>query len=148
MKAIRGPQVRTARNIFAPADPAAGKRGPGSRRIWMIFLAAYDWTVPMAMPLMESVPVAESDAWLARPVRAVSAGPGALNKTIFLSCRLKTGISRSRTPSPDQQLVDWMRTLQLNGVNNYGYYPDDFLNNQPDISKIRPLFFIVLVSQQ
>jgi hypothetical protein len=27
-----------------------------------------------------------------------------------------------------------MRVLQLNGVKNYGYYPDDFINNQPDIS--------------
>ena len=26
------------------------------------FLAAYDWTVPMAMPLMESVPAEESNA--------------------------------------------------------------------------------------
>ena len=30
--------------------------------------------------------------------------------------------------------------LQLNGIKNYGYYPDDFLNNQPDISRIRPEF--------
>jgi biofilm PGA synthesis lipoprotein PgaB len=32
------------------------------------FLAEYDWTVPMAMPLMESVPADESDAWLTRLV--------------------------------------------------------------------------------
>lgn len=33
-----------------------------------------------------------------------------------------------------------MRLLRLNGVKNYGYYPDDFINNQPDISRIRPQF--------
>ena len=25
-------------------------------------------------------------------------------------------------------------------VKKYGYYPDDFINNQPDISRIRPQF--------
>ncbi|HDS3241343.1 TPA: poly-beta-1,6-N-acetyl-D-glucosamine N-deacetylase PgaB [Klebsiella aerogenes] len=138
VKAIRGPQVRTARNIFAlpilqPESEAWFAQNLDD------FLAAYDWTVPMAMPLMESVPVAESDAWLVRLVRAVSARPGALNKTIF-ELQAKDWTLPQQNAIPDQQLVDWMRTLQLNGVNNYGYYPDDFLNNQPDISKIRPLF--------
>lgn len=138
VKAIRGPQVRTARNIFAlpilqPESEAWFAQNLDN------FLAAYDWTVPMAMPLMESVPVAESDAWLARLVRAVSARPGALKKTIF-ELQAKDWTLPQQNAIPDQQLVDWMRTLQLNGVNNYGYYPDDFLNNQPDISKIRPLF--------
>ena len=138
VKAIRGPQVRTARNIFAlpilqPESEAWFAQNLDD------FLAAYDWTVPMAMPLMESVPVAESDAWLARLVRAVSARPGALNKTIF-ELQAKDWNLPQQNAIPDQQLVDWMRTLQLNGVNNYGYYPDDFLNNQPDTSKIRPLF--------
>jgi biofilm PGA synthesis lipoprotein PgaB len=36
-----------------------------------------------------------------------------------------------------------MRVLQLNGVKNYGYYPDDFIN-QPDISRIRPVFFVLV----
>ncbi len=138
VKAIRGPQVRTARNIFAlpilqPESEAWFAQNLDA------FLAAYAWTVPMAMPLMESVPVAESDAWLARLVRAVSARPGALKKTIF-ELQAKDWTLPQQNAIPDQQLVDWMRTLQLNGVNNYGYYPDDFLNNQPDISKIRPLF--------
>ncbi|EPH2696173.1 poly-beta-1,6-N-acetyl-D-glucosamine N-deacetylase PgaB [Klebsiella aerogenes] len=138
VKAIRGPQVRTARNIFAlpilqPESEAWFAQNLDD------FLAAYDWTVPMAMPLMESVPVAESNAWLARLVRAVSARPGALKKTIF-ELQAKDWTLPQQNAIPDQQLVDWMRTLQLNGVNNYGYYPDDFLNNQPDISKIRPLF--------
>ncbi|WP_244448345.1 hypothetical protein, partial [Escherichia coli] len=28
----------------------------------------------------------------------------------------------------------------LNGVKNYGYYPDNFLHNQPEIDLIRPEF--------
>ncbi|MGA3748115.1 hypothetical protein, partial [Escherichia coli] len=34
----------------------------------------------------------------------------------------------------------WMSLLQLNGVKNYGYYPDNFLHNQPEIDLIRPEF--------
>jgi biofilm PGA synthesis lipoprotein PgaB len=138
VKAIRGPQVSTARNIFAlpilqPESEAWFAQNLDD------FLAAYDWTVPMAMPLMESVPAAESSAWLASLVRAVNTRPGALKRTIF-ELQAKDWNRPQQNAIADQQLAEWMRALQLNGVNNYGYYPDDFINNQPDISKIRPLF--------
>ncbi|WP_329808469.1 poly-beta-1,6-N-acetyl-D-glucosamine N-deacetylase PgaB, partial [Klebsiella pneumoniae] len=103
------------------------------------FLAAYDWTVPMAMPLMESVPIDASQAWLTRLVQAVARHPGALKKTIF-ELQARDWNRRQQNAIPDQQLADWMRLLRLNGVKNYGYYPDDFINNQPDISRIRPQF--------
>lgn len=55
---IRGPQIKTARNMFAlpilePESEAWFAQNLDD------FLAAYDWTVPMAMPLMESVPAEE-----------------------------------------------------------------------------------------
>ncbi len=105
----------------------------------MTSLAAYDWTVPMAMPLMESVPIDASQAWLTRLVQAVARHPGALKKTIF-ELQARDWNRRQQNAIPDQQLADWMRLLRLNGVKNYGYYPDDFINNQPDISRIRPQF--------
>ncbi|MBZ4241413.1 hypothetical protein LAN32_23570, partial [Mycobacterium tuberculosis] len=79
---IRGPQVKTARNLFAlpilePQSEAWFAQNLDD------FLAAYDWTVPMAMPLMESVPIDASQAWLTRLVQAVARHPGALKKTIF-----------------------------------------------------------------
>ena len=79
------------------------------------FLAAYDWTVPMAMPLMESVPAEESNARLTRLVKAVAARPGALNKTIF---ELQAGdwAQKPQRAVADERLVEWMRVLQLNGI--------------------------------
>ena len=70
VQAIRGPQVKTARNLFAlpilePQSEAWFAQNLDD------FLAAYDWTVPMAMPLMESVPIDASQAWLTRLVQAV-----------------------------------------------------------------------------
>lgn len=138
VKHIRGPQIKTARNMFVLPilEPES--------EAWFAqnfddFLAAYDWTVPMAMPLMESVPANESDAWLTRLVNVVAARPGALDKTIF-ELQARDWEQKPQRAVSDKQLVQWMRVLQLNGVKNYGYYPDDFINNQPDISRIRPEF--------
>ena len=138
VKHIRGPQIKTARNMFAlpilqPESEAWFAQNLDD------FLAEYDWTVPMAMPLMESVPADKSDAWLTRLVKAVAARPGALDKTIF-ELQARDWDQKPQRAVADSQLAQWMRVLQLNGVKNYGYYPDDFLNNQPDISRIRPEF--------
>ncbi|KAI3491572.1 hypothetical protein L1887_44193 [Cichorium endivia] len=138
VKHIRGPQIKTARNMFAlpilqPESEAWFAQNLDD------FLAEYDWTVPMAMPLMESVPADESDAWLTRLVNAVAARPGALDKTIF-ELQARDWDQKPHRAVSDSQLSQWMRVLQLNGVKNYGYYPDDFINNQPDISRIRPEF--------
>ncbi|HCM9498051.1 TPA: poly-beta-1,6-N-acetyl-D-glucosamine N-deacetylase PgaB [Enterobacter asburiae] len=138
VKHIRGPQIKTARNMFAlpilqPESEAWFAQNLDD------FLAEYDWTVPMAMPLMESVPADESDVWLTRLVKAVAARPGALDKTIF-ELQARDWDQKPQRAVADSQLAQWMRVLQLNGVKNYGYYPDDFLNNQPDISRIRPEF--------
>lgn len=138
VKHIRGPQIKTARNMFAlpilqPESEAWFAQNLDD------FLAEYDWTVPMAMPLMESVPADESDAWLARLVKAVATRPGALDKTIF-ELQARDWDRKPQRSVSDSQLAQWMRVLQLNGVKNYGYYPDDFINNQPDISRIRPVF--------
>lgn len=135
---IRGPQVKTARNIFAlpllePESEAWFAQNLDD------FLAAYDWTVPMAMPLMESVAPAQADDWLAQLVSAVAARPGALSKTIF-ELQAKDWNHRAQNAVPDAQLVEWMQVLQLNGVKNYGYYPDDFIENQPNMARIRPAF--------
>ncbi|MHA2899800.1 poly-beta-1,6-N-acetyl-D-glucosamine N-deacetylase PgaB [Enterobacter sp. H2G27] len=138
VKHIRGPQIKTARNMFAlpilqPESEAWFAQNLDD------FLAEYDWTVPMAMPLMESISADESDAWLTRLVKAVATRPGAIDKTIF-ELQARDWDKKPQRAVSDSQLAQWMRVLQLNGVKNYGYYPDDFINNQPDISRIRPVF--------
>ncbi|MFE8100669.1 poly-beta-1,6-N-acetyl-D-glucosamine N-deacetylase PgaB [Brenneria goodwinii] len=135
---IRGPQIKTARNIFAlpilePESEAWFAQNLDD------FLAAYDWTAPMAMPLMENVPLNESNAWLEKLVRTVGQRPGALSKTVFeLQAR------DWRTPEERwlsaEQLTEWMKTLQINGAQSYGYYPDNFLTDQPELNVIRPEF--------
>lgn len=139
VRAIRGPQVKTARNIYAmPVLDSASEA-------WFAqnlndFLGAYDWTAPMAMPLMENVPAGQDDAWLDSLVNRVAQIPGALDKTVFeLQARdwRKTG---EHADISGEQLAHWMRQLKLSGAKNYGYYPDDFINDHPEMSAIRPTF--------
>ena len=140
VKAIRGPRIKTARNIFAAPimNPEA--------ETWFAqnlddFLGAYDWTAPMAMPLMEGVRSADAPAWLDRMVDIVATRPGALNRTVFeLQARdwRSTASHKEGRPLATAQIAGWMKRLQARGARNFGYYPDDFLQDHPALETIRP----------
>ncbi len=135
--AVRGPEVKTARNIYA--QPILN---PYSET-WFAqnlddFLASYDWTAPMAMPLMEGVPLEQSEAWLARLVGEVARRPGALQRTVF-ELQARDWRDGRQGPLEPARLVGWMRQLQLHGVRHFGYYPDDFIAEQPPVEAIRPV---------
>lgn len=140
VRAIRGPQIKTARNIFA--EPILHPES----ETWFAqnlddFLAAYDWTAPMAMPWMENIPANEADAWLDRLVTTVAERPGALNRTVF---EIQGRDWRPKEGQEDSGHVDsmlmahWLKRLQLSGARSFGYYPDDFTKNQPELDVIRP----------
>lgn len=136
---ILGPQIQTARNIYAMPiiEPES--------EAWFAqnlddFLDTYDWTAPMAMPLMEGVPMRNSSAWLGNLVDIVSQRPGALDKTIFeIQTRdwMQTEFN-DQGHIPTDVLAQWLRQLQLHGARSLGYYPDDFVTNQPRLDEIRP----------
>lgn len=142
VRRIRGPEIKTARNIFAAPilDPKAEQwfaQNPDD------FLNAYDWTAPMAMPYMESVPRQDANRWLDQLVDHMAQRPGALQKTIFeLQTRdwRQPGAHASSTAQliDSQVIATWMRRLQLRGVQHYGYYPDDFTQDHPVLKDIRP----------
>lgn len=139
VRAIRGPQVKTARNIFAlpilePQSEAWFAQNLDD------FLQAYDWVAPMAMPLMEQVPAQESNAWLDRLVTEVGRRPGALKKTVFELQSRDWRQPEQHGAIPATQLTSWMKQLQTSGAQSFGYYPDDFLNDSPALNDIRPVF--------
>lgn len=134
VRAIRGPQVKTARNIFAMP-----MLKPESET-WFAqnlddFLASYDWTAPMAMPLMENVPDGEADAWLDRVVDTITRRPGAVDRTIF---ELQAVDWRTGQPVPGERLAQWMKRLQVRGARSFGYYPDNFITGTPALEQVRP----------
>lgn len=140
VRAIRGPQIKTARNIYA--QPVLHPES----ETWFAqnlddFLEAYDWTAPMAMPWMENVPHDGADAWLDSLVDAVASRPGALNKTVFEVQGRDWRPSRNNGDSghvDSAVMAHWMKRLQLRGARSFGYYPDDFTQNQPRLDVIRP----------
>lgn len=140
VRAIRGPQIQTARNIYA--QPILEPQS----ETWFAqnlddFLVTYDWTAPMAMPLMEGIPADRAEAWLDKLVDAVKTRPGALDKTVF---EVQTRDWRRQADTPDSGAIDskliahWMNRLLLRGAPSFGYYPDDFSQNQPRLDVIRP----------
>ncbi|WLH35867.1 poly-beta-1,6-N-acetyl-D-glucosamine N-deacetylase PgaB [Pseudomonas sp. FP2196] len=136
VRAIRGPQVLTARNIFA--EPMLN---PHSEE-WYAqnlddFLSTYDWTAPMAMPLMEKQTQAESGPWLETLVQTVSKRPGALNRTVF-ELQARDWTKKDQADIDGKQLADWMGRLKRQGATSFGYYPDNFLDNLPDLKTVRP----------
>ncbi|WP_197974946.1 poly-beta-1,6-N-acetyl-D-glucosamine N-deacetylase PgaB [Phaeovibrio sulfidiphilus] len=138
VRAIRGPGIRTARNIFA--NPVLN---PDSEA-WFAqnldeFLETYDWTAPMAMPLMEQVPEAEILPWLDRMVDTVARRPGGLERTVF-ELQSRDWRSDPSMPVDSAVLAGWMARLEARGARSFGYYPDDFYTNSPDINGIGAYF--------
>lgn len=129
-------EFKTARNIYA-------------RPVWQpeseewfaqslaSFLKTYDYTVIMAMPYMEEVPVKEHEQWLAQLVAKVAAYPKALSKTVF---ELQAVDWKTKKPIPDEVLARHLFVLHQNAALNLAYYPDDFPANRPSVNVLRPYF--------
>jgi poly-beta-1,6-N-acetyl-D-glucosamine N-deacetylase len=58
-----------------------------------------------------------------------------LQKTIF---ELQATDWRIKRPISDSSMQEQVKTLEAAGAMHVGYYPDDFLKNQPNMEVIRP----------
>jgi poly-beta-1,6-N-acetyl-D-glucosamine N-deacetylase len=126
------PLVKTVRNIYTRPifDPAA--------EAWFAqslpaFLAGYDMTAIMAMPQLDKQD--DTAHWYRDLVARVNAIPGATDHTLF---ELATHDWRSDQPISEAEISKRIRLLQVEGVRHLGYYPDDFIKNQPRLEVIRP----------
>ena len=97
------------------------------------FLAAYDYTALMAMPYMEGA--RKPNTWLRELVQKVGEHPAALKKTVF---ELQAADWRSGQPVLTATLAAQMERLQRLGAVNFGYYPDDFLQDHPRFAQVKP----------
>nr|WP_298411036.1 poly-beta-1,6-N-acetyl-D-glucosamine N-deacetylase PgaB [uncultured Halomonas sp.] len=98
------------------------------------FGQAYDYTAVMAMPYMEGAD--DPDAWL-RELARKSLATVPADKLVF---ELQAQDWRDQTPVPSQKLAHWMEVINQAGIENYGYYPFDFLNGHPEIDVLRRNF--------
>jgi biofilm PGA synthesis lipoprotein PgaB len=125
------PALETARNLYARPvlEPQAEQ---WFAQNYEASLAAYDYVGLMAMPRMEQE--ADGDAWLKRLARRAADTPRGLDGTVF---ELQARDWRTGKPVADAELARQWTLLQRAGVRHLGYYPDDFLNNQPSLDVVR-----------
>lgn len=132
--------LKTARNLYASVitNPNAEE--------WLAqnlktLTDNYDTTAIMAMPYMENEqPISQKEVyqWFASLIENVKA-QAPLEKVLF---EFQAVNWRTQKPIPESELIDWMTLLQKNHIYSYGYYPDNFLTNQPDMNKMKPYFSV------
>lgn len=119
------PALLTARNLYADTVLDAGAEA----RLGQSFERAvriYDFASVMAMPYLEGA--RDPRRWLETLVERVKTVPGALPKTVF---ELQSRDWNSGRAVPARVLADQMNTLLRGGARSYGYYPDDFVRDEP-----------------
>lgn len=125
------PDIKTARNMYAMAvlDPQA--------ETWLaqsmpMFLEHYDYTALMAMPYMDGA--SNPEKWLEDIVRAVAGYKDGLRKSVF---ELQSVNWENGKHLPSSLLTRQMQLLQRHGALNFGYYPDDFVEEHPRVEEIK-----------
>ncbi|AOK19924.1 poly-beta-1,6-N-acetyl-D-glucosamine N-deacetylase PgaB [Burkholderia cepacia] len=123
--------VLTARNIFAlpvlkPESEAWFAQNYDD------FLAAYDFVALMAMPYMEQAP--DPERWMDQLVDVVATRQHGFAKTVF---ELQAYDWRTRKEISSTTLLAQMGRLRSRGALSFGYYPDNFLHDQPKLATIR-----------
>lgn len=126
-------QLKTARNLYArpvlePASEAWFAQSLAASN------AAYDYTGLMAMPQLDKVPA--TDAWFERLAAVVAAQPRGMERTVFELAAVDW--RGGGKPIPASVLGARLRLLQARGARHLGYYPDNFVADQPALEAIRP----------
>lgn len=119
--------VLTVRTVFPDVltEPDGAQRYAQS---YPLFESTYDFVGLLAMPSRQGVK--SPDAWLDKLSRVVREAPDGPRKTVFL---LEATDARSGAAVPTPRLVDQMRHLRESGMVSYGYYPDNYAANTPDV---------------
>jgi biofilm PGA synthesis lipoprotein PgaB len=126
------PDIKTARNIYAlPITNTDSEKWFAQN--FEKFILNYDYTAVMAMPYMEQQ--RKPLKWLKKLARSVTSKNLDMDKIVF---ELQSKDWRTNTAVSNRQLIKQMKLLKQEGIANFGYYPDDFIKNHPDIDKIMP----------
>ncbi|WP_198263370.1 poly-beta-1,6-N-acetyl-D-glucosamine N-deacetylase PgaB [sulfur-oxidizing endosymbiont of Gigantopelta aegis] len=130
------PTIKTARNMYA--RPVLEQ----DSEVWFAqnleqFVQNYDTTAIMAMPWMEKA--TDPHLWLAELTEVVKQRIEKKNisKVLF---ELQAMDWNTSQPIDTQIMAAQVNFLLRHGINNIGYYPDDFQNNHPNIEQLKKQF--------
>lgn len=132
--------LKTARNLYASVITNQNAEEWLAQNLKTL-TDNYDTTAIMAMPYMENEqPISQEEAyqWFVSLIENVKT-QAPLEKVLF---EFQAVNWRTQKPIPESELIDWMTLLQKNHIYSYGYYPDNFLTNQPDLNKMKPYFSV------
>ena len=132
--------LKTARNLYASVITNQNAEEWLAQNLKTL-TDNYDTTAIMAMPYMENEqPISQEEAyqWFVSLIENVKT-QAPLDKVLF---EFQAVNWRTQKPIPESELIDWMTLLQKNHIYSYGYYPDNFLTNQPDLNKMKPYFSV------
>ena len=132
--------LKTARNLYASVITNQNAEEWLAQNLKTL-TDNYDTTAIMAMPYMENEqPISQKEAyqWFVSLIENVKT-QAPLDKVLF---EFQAVNWRTQKPIPESELIDWMKLLQKNHIYSYGYYPDNFLTNQPDLNKMKPYFSV------
>lgn len=128
--------LRTARNIYASVITELKAEELFTQNLNTL-TKHYDTTVIMAMPYTEreqDISEKEAKAWFETLINNVKAQVP-LDKVFF---EFQTMNGHTQKPIPESELISWIQLLQKHKIYSYGYYPDNFLKDQPSIQQMRP----------
>lgn len=126
------PKLKTARNIYAQVV-----LNPDSEE-WFAqnlenMASSYDYVAVMAMPWMEKA--SDPSSWLVNLAKLTRDSlPGKESKILF---ELQATDWNNSTEISAETLRDQMRLIQRNGILNFGYYPDNFIKDSPNLSILK-----------
>lgn len=106
------------------------------------FVNHYDYTALTLTPYAQNdlqYNAKNTAKWINDVVRKVKKTELPLTKTIF-ALPAKNGYTGQ--PTPPAELAGWISNLKKEGVKNIAYYPDDFLQNEPTLNLIKPVFSV------
>lgn len=125
------PEIKTARNIYALPiiNPESEEWFAQS---FEKFLHRYDYTAIMAMPYMEKAE--NPQQWLEQLIDKVGSYPMGFKKSVF---ELQSVNWDTQEKIPDNVMEQQMRLLMRKGAIQFGYYPDDFLQDSPGLKMLK-----------
>ncbi len=125
------PEIKTARNMYASVLLNPESEAWFSQS-YPDMLRSYDYTAIMAMPYMEQAE--EPAQWLSQLAHKASLYDPKFTKTLF---ELQSVDWRTNQPIANHTLENHFRLLMRIGIRHIGYYPDNFLDDQPSSAIIK-----------
>lgn len=92
-----------------------------------------------AIPYAQAVnqpSVSEAKDWFGDLIKKVKNNKQIVQHKILFE--FSTINKQTGQPTPEKELISWIKLLEKNKIYSFGYSPDNFTGNQPDLQKMKP----------